>query len=65
MRTLIHFHVWSRWTDPVDTGNGVHKQQWRVCIHCNCAAFRTLSWDKQTSLCQITESLKIIRGEMP
>ena len=63
MRTLFHMHKWSKWADPVQTYSG-HKQQWRVCIHCNHASFRTLFWDKQTHLGAIIESLKKMRGEM-
>jgi hypothetical protein len=44
------FHRWLRWSDPVLTSNSGHKQQWRVCEHCNKAQFRTLWWDKQTAL---------------
>lgn len=44
------FHRWTPWSDPVQTYEGGYKQQWRVCQHCNKATFRTLRWDKQTSI---------------
>ena len=64
-KRLFHFHDWMKWTDPIQSGNSGHKQQWRVCAVCNKAQFRTLWWDKQTPLGQIISALKLVRAELP
>lgn len=56
------FHKWSRWSDPVQTYNHGHKQQWRVCEHCNKAQFRTLRWDNQTMLTSVLDAIKSLQG---
>lgn len=58
-------HKYSKWSDPVQTYNGGYKQQWRACIHCNKAQFRTLLWDKQTSIVAIQNALDRIKKESP
>ena len=58
----FHFHKWTPWSDPVQTLNGGHKQQWRVCQHCNKAVFRTLSWDKQTTITAVHASVERSRA---
>ena len=52
----FHFHKYSEWSRPVQTYSG-NKQQWCRCKICNKAKFRTLSWDKQTSLVSIIQEL--------
>ena len=54
------FHKWSKWSDPVATYNTGHKQQWRVCEHCNKAQHTTLRWDHQTSLTAILAAITSI-----
>ena len=50
---MFCLHKWSKWSNPVETYNTGHKQQWRVCEKCNKAEFRTLGWDKQTSISSV------------
>lgn len=57
----IHWHQWTQWSDPVQTG-AAYKQQWRVCTHCNKAQFRTLRWDHQTSLHSVLEAIRAVRA---
>lgn len=59
------WHSWARWSDPVDTYNTGHKQQWRVCQHCNKAQFHTLLWDKQTSVGEVLKAVKQSQGAIP
>lgn len=55
------FHKWLPWSDPIQSGNSGHKQQWRVCKHCNKAQFRTLFWDKQSSIQAVIAALNKTR----
>lgn len=57
----IHWHQWSEWSDPVEAHSG-HKQQWRVCTHCNKAQFSTLDWDRLTPLQSVLEAIRAIRA---
>lgn len=59
---MIHLCKWSAWSDPVQTHDSGHKQQWRCCIACNKATFRTLWWDKQTPLAFVISALNAVRS---
>ena len=54
----LHFHNWNKWSDPINTYNTGHKQQWTVCSVCNKAKFRTLWWDDQSGLNAILEAIR-------
>ena len=54
----LHFHKYSKWSDPINTYDSGHKQQRRVCEVCNKAQFRAMRWDKQSALVIILESIK-------
>lgn len=56
------FHKWSPWSDPVQTYNNGHKQQWRTCLHCNKASFRTMWWDKMTSISLVSAAIEQARA---
>lgn len=56
------WHKYGKWSDPIQTHNSGHKQQWRVCQHCNKAQFRTLRWDTQSYLRDVLDALKTARG---
>ena len=54
----LHLCRYSKWGEPVGTYNNGHKQQWRACVVCNKAQFRTLRWDNQTTLTSVLHSLQ-------
>lgn len=54
---MFCFHKWLPWGNLIDTGNGGHKQQWRVCSKCNKSQFRTLKWDEQCSVKDANDSI--------
>ncbi len=55
---MFHFHKWSKWSNPIQTrGLFRNKQQWRFCLVCNKAIFRTLRRDKETRIEYITKAL--------
>lgn len=58
----IHWHQWTPWSDPIVTHSG-NKQQWRVCTHCNKAQFRTLAWDKQAAVADVTRAVNEARAK--
>lgn len=53
---IFHFHKWAPWSQPILTGNGGHKQQWRVCAACNKAELRTLKWDGQSKVEEVNNA---------
>lgn len=59
LNRLLCIHAWSKWSRLVDAYSG-HKQQWRECTTCGKAQFRTLSWDKQSSLSQANQALQSV-----
>jgi hypothetical protein len=62
MKRFFHFCEYSKWSQPVETYN-THKQQWRVCNHCNRAQFRTLGWDRQAPLTAILAALNALKEQ--
>lgn len=58
------WHKWLPWSDPIQTYSSGHKQQWRVCAHCNKAQFRTLWWDKQSSVSDIHKAITKVKEKL-
>ena len=56
-------HDWGKWSNPIDTYNSGHKQQWRVCENCGKAVFRTLKWDKQSNTTDVINALGLSQNE--
>ena len=54
----FHLCLYSKWGTPINTYETGHKQQWRSCVVCNKAQFRTLQWDKQAMLQSVLNSLQ-------
>jgi hypothetical protein len=50
------WHKWSKWSRPIVVYNA-HKQQWRSCIKCEKAQFRTLGYDKFADVKEVNKSL--------
>lgn len=53
----VLFHKWSKWSRPINTYAGGNKQQWRVCETCGKAVFRTIRWDKQSTISDINAAI--------
>ncbi len=58
-------HVWTKWGTLIPTYNTGHKQQWRECVTCGLADFRTLEWDHQSEVSKANESLEHARKAQP
>ena len=61
-------HKWTKWSMPIAVYDNV-KQQWKECEKCGKADFRTLPYDKSSSLIDVHKSLnsvnQSIQGEGP
>ncbi len=60
-RQCFGLHTWSRWSMPIVTETW-DKHQWRVCLDCNKAQFRTLRIGCGAAVNHICEAIREVQS---